>query len=198
MAYVSDLGRGQHIYLENQGQQTIVTLSSHSRGQQQNQRSGFTTGEWVTPPMLFRTSAGVIIQLETAQGRSYVQVQSSRMQILNQPPVLKNADVLPVQAEVKTETQFKSSDQRSSSPKMEPMKPMKPMEPMEPMKMGDMEMQMNPMQMRMGKMELRMGDAAQTPTRSSEATRRFCTQCGNAVTPDDRFCAHCGHQLRQE
>jgi hypothetical protein len=26
--------------------------------------------------------------------------------------------------------------------------------------------------------------------------RRFCTQCGQAVLPEDRFCRHCGAELR--
>ncbi|WP_416670377.1 zinc ribbon domain-containing protein [Egbenema bharatensis] len=190
MAYVSDLGEGQRIYLDNRGQQTIVTLSSQAPGQQQSQQNGFTTGEWATPPILFQTSTGVIIQIETAEGRSYIQVQANGMKTLSQAPALKNADVLPMQAE--------SQQQSSNAAEMKPMQPMEPMQPMKPLKMGDMEMQMNPMQMCMGDMELKMGDSV-PPARTSEATtRRFCTQCGSAVTPDDRFCAHCGHQLRKE
>jgi hypothetical protein len=194
MAYVSDLGKGQRIFLENKGQQTIVTLSSHAPGQQQSQQSGFTTGEWVTPPVLFQTSTGVIIQVETAEGRSYIQVQANGMKALSQAPALKNADVLPMQAEM---SQQRSSDAPGMKP-MQPMQPMEPMQPIQPLKMGNMEMQMNPMQMRMGDMELKMGNSV-PPSRSSEATtRRFCTQCGNAVAPDDRFCGRCGHQLSEE
>jgi predicted amidophosphoribosyltransferase len=49
------------------------------------------------------------------------------------------------------------------------------------------------MQMKMGNMEMKMGDSSSD--RSQQSGRHFCSQCGAAVKPDDRFCANCGHHL---
>jgi hypothetical protein len=54
MSYTASLGP-QTISIANQGNQTVITLSSQAAGQQQSQSSRFTTGEWRTPPALFRT-----------------------------------------------------------------------------------------------------------------------------------------------
>ncbi|MEL6468832.1 MAG: zinc ribbon domain-containing protein [Cyanobacteria bacterium J06623_4] len=36
----------------------------------------------------------------------------------------------------------------------------------------------------------------QTPPQPAATnSRQFCTQCGAAVRPEDKFCAYCGHQL---
>lgn len=193
MAYVSDLGKGQRIYLENPDRQTVITVSHHSVGQQQSQQSGFTTGEWIAPPTLFRTPTGVIVQIETAEGRSYLQVQANSIRALSKTPSLEDADVVPMESE-----EGESTLMQPMQP-MEAMQPIKPMSPMKPMKMGDMEMQMNPMQMRMGNMEMRMGASSPRSSESpaSSATQRFCTQCGNSVAPEDQFCAKCGHPLKK-
>jgi ribosomal protein S27AE len=203
MAYVSDLGKGQRIYLENPDRQTVITVSHHSAGQQQSQQSGFTTGEWIAPPTLFRTPTGVIVQIETAEGRSYLQVQANSIRALSKAPSLEDADVVPMESEEGESTLIQPMQPMEATQPMKPMKsksPMKPMQPMKPMKMGDMEMQMNPMQMRMGNMEMRMEPSSPRSLEStaSSATQRFCTQCGNLVAPEDRFCAKCGHQLKKD
>lgn len=179
-AYRADLATGQQLYLENQGSQTLITLSSSNPGQQQSQQSGFPTGSWTAEPTLLRTSQGMIVRLQSAQGQWFVQVQANGMQMLNAAPELANAEAIPLQSTTAPTT--------AAMPKLEPMQPM---QPMQPMKMGNMEMQMNPMQMRMGDMQMSMDDRAS----SAPAPRRFCTQCGSAIAPDDKFCAHCGHQL---
>jgi zinc-ribbon domain len=46
---------------------------------------------------------------------------------------------------------------------------------------------MEPMVMRLEDLELNVGTVAQT--------KSFCTQCGTAVKPIDRFCSGCGHRL---
>ena len=105
---------------------------------------------------------------------------------------------------------------------MKPMEPMRPMKKMQPIKMGSMEMNSRPMEMRMGNMHMQMGhmrmgnmqmgnvpmgnvpvDSMQgsetgsmTPAEPRPAAiRRFCSQCGVPVDPNDRFCSSCGHQL---
>ena len=32
---------------------------------------------------------------------------------------------------------------------------------------------------------------------NSNGQARFCAKCGKATAPDDKFCAHCGHNLTQ-
>lgn len=180
MTYVCDLGTGQKIYLDNQGTQTIVTVVSQSSGQQQQASNGFQSGIWTSPPQVYRTANGVVIEVSTEQGERYIQIQGNSMNVTNSQPSLEHAQGLQLQQAESTPS--------SSIPPMEPMKPMKPMEPMKPMKMGDMEMKMNPMEMRMGNMEMRMGSPI-------SPTRRFCSQCGAKIEANARFCSSCGYAL---
>ncbi|MGA7953362.1 MAG: zinc-ribbon domain-containing protein [Gloeobacterales cyanobacterium] len=211
MAYACELGTGQRIYLDHQGTQTIVTTMSGGPGQQQQSSTGFHTGSWTTPPEIFQTNGGAVLKITTAQGEHFIYIQGSSMQVMGGVPSLSGSQQMQVQQVASVPT--------SSLPPMEPMKPMnmggmqmspmKPMEPMKPMNMGGM--QMNPMEMRMGDMEMRMGsptplstsktpsppDVPNTPAASgtTPSTRRFCSQCGTAVEPEDRFCSSCGHRL---
>jgi hypothetical protein len=179
VAYVGDLNSGQQVYLENQGTQTIITLASSGPGRQQSQSNGLETGSWLAPPTLFRTSMGLILRIEATQGQCFIQLQANGISVMETPPLLAGADVLPLR---QTETGTASS-QGSTEP-MQPMQPIKPLEPMSPMK---------PMEMRMGNMEMRMGAPEQ-----SLAGHRFCSQCGQAIEAGDRFCSHCGHRLVRE
>jgi predicted amidophosphoribosyltransferase len=60
----------------------------------------------------------------------------------------------------------------------------------------------------MGNMQMQFDEQPQNPQpntppaagsqgSASAQARQFCTQCGQTVAADDRFCAYCGHQLRQ-
>lgn len=187
VAYVGNLGSGQQVYVENQGTQTIISLMSSSSGQQQNQSTSFQTGTWVKQPTLFRNPAGFILQIEATEGFRFVRLQANAIGILTDTPSLSNVEIVPLQESAATP----GSPMQPMQP-MQPMKPLEPLKPMEPMRMGDMEMRLSPnMEMRMGNMQLRMGSQEETKT----ATKRFCTQCGNAVSESDRFCSHCGHRL---
>lgn len=187
MAYVCELGTGQRVYLDNQGTQTVVTTSSSSAGQQQQASSSFTTGSWTSPPELFQTPTGVVLKIKTAQGEHYIQVQGGSMSVMGAMPTIGSSQPMQVQQIANMPA--------SSMPPMQPMEPIKPMEPMKPMKMGNMEMNMNPMEMRMGNMEMRMGESMSFST-PDQNTKRFCPQCGDAVSLSDRFCASCGNRLQ--
>jgi hypothetical protein len=189
MAYIANLSTGQQIYIENQGIQTVIMLTSSSHGQQQSQSSSFETGEWIVPPTLFRTPTGVVLRLESASEQRFVQIQANGLSTLSTAPTLSFAEVISLQQVAEP------AKSRQSSIEFTPMEPMKPMEPLPPLKMGDMEMSMNPMEMRMGNMQLRMGEAAPA---STQVGQRFCTQCGQSVKPSDRFCGSCGHRLTSE
>lgn len=185
MAYVCDLGTGQQIYLQNQDDQTSITLTTSGPGQQQSQGSSIHTGRWTLPPTVFRLPTGVVLRIEATRGQFFVQVQAGVMQLMSAAPHLADAEVLSLRQVAGT-----TAASQSSMAPMPPMEPMKPMEPMEPMKMGDMEMRMKPMEMRMGNMHLQMG----SPSQPAEK-KRFCTQCGAPVGANDRFCGQCGHRL---
>lgn len=175
MAYVYDGGRGQSLYLDNSGNQTIVTIVTSSPGQQQQASSSWQTGAWTEPPSLHPLPGGALLRIVTNQGEYLIQVQGSQMQVISDRPPAASFQPM----------QFQAAPPTTSMPGMQPM------QPMQPMTMGNMQMSLEPMEMRMGNMELRMGTAPPAPA----TTRRFCSQCGAAVKPDDRFCASCGHAL---
>jgi hypothetical protein len=183
MAYVCELGAGRHVYLDNPGTQTVVTSVSGGPGQQQQSSSSFLTGVWTAPPALFNTPQGTIIKLVTDQGQYQIQLQGNSIGLMGNQVGLGQAQQMQVQQTA-----------AMPAPAMEPMRPMESMKPMPPMRMGNMSMNTNPMEMRMGDMEMRMPGAAASPEPATGA-RRFCSQCGSAIAPDDRFCAHCGHRL---
>lgn len=179
MPYECELSTGQRIYLDCQGNQTIVTLSSSQPGQQQQSSCGFQTGAWTAPPQLFQTPGGAIIKITTAQAESLIQVQGSYVSMTSDLSAIGNARLAQMQ-------------QVASTPAIS-MPPMQPMKPMEPMKMGDMQMTMHPMTMQMGNMGMQMGASPASTPQGQE--RRFCSQCGTRVEPSDRFCSSCGHQF---
>ncbi len=172
MTYTANLGTGQQIWIGNQDTQTIIGLSSANAGQQQSQQTGFQTGQWIAPPMLFRTASGFIVQLATAQGDRYLQVQGSSLQGLSAAPDLAAASAVPLES--------------GTAPAMQPM---------QPMQMGNMRLQMHPMQMQMGDLELRMGHVNPAETSAAGTTPNFCTQCGQRLQVGDRFCASCGSAI---
>ena len=213
MAYVCEIGPGTQLYLDNQASQTLVTLVSQSLGQQQQSRSGYTTGPWTSPPTVALMPQGCVITVFTAQGDSQIQVQGSAIAAVHSPVDLRQAQQI--------QLQHTATVPGATMPPMEsmrPMQPMEPMNPMPPMQMGNsassnstLSMSMNPMTMRMGTMSMQMSSppassvpssappsAASTPvSEGTEGTkpRQFCSQCGAKVAPADRFCSQCGHRL---
>ncbi|HEY9615258.1 MAG TPA: zinc ribbon domain-containing protein [Microcoleaceae cyanobacterium] len=182
MPYECELSTGQRIYVDCQGNQTIVTLSSSQPGQQQQSSCGFQTGAWTAPPQLFQTPGGAVIKITTAQMEPLIQIQGNYMGMSSDVSAIGNAHSVQMQ-------------QVATAPAMSmpPMQPMSPMPSMPPLKMGDMQMTMNPMTMQMGNMGMQMG--APTTFTPNVQERRFCSQCGARVEPSDRFCSSCGHQF---
>ncbi len=178
MAYMANLNAQQQLIIENRNIQTSLALFSSSPGQQQSQSSEFITGHWTRRPQLFKAPSGLLLQIESDRGEYFFQIQASGIQALTTAPLLNKTQPLELQEIHPTAT---------SPTKMgfEPMTPMKLME------MGNMSMSMNPMSMRMGNMSMEMGKEEK-----SISARHFCTQCGQAVEANDRFCRSCGHQLK--
>jgi hypothetical protein len=169
MAIYSELGTGQRLYLDNQGNQTIVTLSSGGVGQQQQASSHFQTGAWTADPTVYQTPSGILVTITTATGTHSIQIQGSSASWLSETPPRGNA------------TQLASHPVADHPADFSP-------QPLQPLKMGNMEMSFQPMQMKMGNMSMSMD----TPNTTK---RQFCSQCGTKVSESDRFCSHCGHQL---
>ena len=184
MTYAYEFEDGQRLIAQNDGDNTVVALSSDDEGQQQSQSTAFSTGKWLKAPDLFRTRGAVVLRVESKSGVEFIRVRGSQIQWMRNAPDLENAEKL----------KLKKSEERVGMKAMEPMKPMKPMEPMRPMApMKPMEPMgsMRPMEMRMGDMNMSMGAVE----KQSSTAKRFCTQCGAPAGKDDRFCASCGHAL---
>jgi hypothetical protein len=119
MAYSCDIGNGQRLLVQNDGDQTQVALSSGDSGQQQNQSTGFTTGEWSKPPELSRTRENLVLRVEGKNGAQFIEVHGDQIESMRSEPNLEKAEKLTL---------------KESNEKIARMKPMKPMEPMKPMK----------------------------------------------------------------
>ncbi len=118
MAYQSDLGNGQRVFIEQQGEQTKVQL----HGEGQSQGSGFHTGAWTQPPRLYRSGDGLVLELRGDE-TTYHSLNGTQMKSLGSAPDLHGAEQVELH-EVKD-----GSDSEAMKP-MEPMAPMKPMKPM--------------------------------------------------------------------
>lgn len=121
MAYQSDLGNGQTVFIEQQGEQTSVQV----HGDGQSQGSGFHTGHWTQPPRLYRSGDGLVLELR-ADETTYHRLNGTQVQSLGHAPDLNGAEPVELR-EVKD-----GSDDSAMKP-MEKMKPMEPMKPMKPM-----------------------------------------------------------------
>ena len=180
MVYVCELSPGHHVYLDNQENQTIITITLSTPGQQQQTSNSMTTGTWTALPEAYQTTGGAVLKLFTAQGEICIYIQNNSVSLMGEvPPEGLQVD----------KSQPLSVQQTTIAPKTT----------MQPMTMGNMQMTMNPMEMRMGNMELKIKTASQTSqtsqTSPSQTTRQFCSQCGAKVAPEDRFCSSCGHAL---
>jgi hypothetical protein len=112
MTYAYDLGNGQRLLVENDGDDTQVALSSGDSGQQQNQSAGFNTGKWSKPPGLFRSSENLVLRLESKSGVQFISVNGNQIESMRDAPDLKNAENLTL---------------KESTENVGQMKPMEPM-----------------------------------------------------------------------
>ena len=122
MAYACDIGNGQRLLVQNDGDNTQVALSSGDSGQKQNQSTGFTSGEWSKPPELFRTREKLVLRLEGKNGVQFIGVHGDQIESMRSEPKLENAEKMALK------------ESNESIARMKPMKPMEPMKPMAPMK----------------------------------------------------------------
>ena len=94
MAYACDIGNGQRLLVQNDGDNTQVAVSSGDSGQKQNQSTGFTTGEWSKPPELFRTHENLILRVEGKNGVQFIGIHGNQIESMGSEPKLENAEKL--------------------------------------------------------------------------------------------------------
>ncbi|MEM1252320.1 MAG: zinc-ribbon domain-containing protein [Cyanobacteria bacterium P01_H01_bin.21] len=164
MAYVCEFSPGHQVYLDNQGDQTIITSTVATPGQQQQASNSITTGPWTAPPKAYQNLGGAIFTLFTAQGEIHISIQGTSVSMTSAP----------------AGSQQLSMQQTSTA--------VPPMPPMQPMTMGNMQMTMQPMEMRVGNMELKMETQSSTTRQfCSQCGKkvapedRFCSSCGHAL-----------------
>lgn len=193
--YVANLTAQQQIYLENQGNQTVITLLTGSPHQQQSQSISWQTGVWIIPPILWRGAMGFVLRVEGQGGQFLGLIQGSSISTLSAMPAIADAQIIPLQLVADSNLPMQPLQPMASMPPMQmQMPPMASMPPMPPM-----EMRLGNMYMQMGGATSQSSDPQSTPSKSastSTSTQSFCSQCGAKVGVSDRFCAHCGHALR--
>ncbi|CAM3819025.1 hypothetical protein, partial [Deinococcus frigens] len=119
MAYQAKLKGGQTVVLENQGDQTVIRVSSGG----QRQSSSATTGAWKESPTLFQTDDGAVVEVHTGDGSVYFQLGQGQLHSLDQAPPLEGARHL----------ELEDVADGTGQSEMKPMTPMKPLKPMQPM-----------------------------------------------------------------
>ena len=64
------------------------------QSQQQNQCTGFSTGEWSRPPELFRTAENLVLRLESKSGVKFIGVQGNEIESMRREPDILSADLI--------------------------------------------------------------------------------------------------------
>jgi len=123
MNYECELEDGRYLELGNDGDQTMVSLSTQGKRQQQSQSNAFFTGLWSTTPVVYRLEKDYIVRVETSHGARFLRVEGNRTTRLYREPEMSGA----------IEVKLKELPARLI-PRMKPMEPMRPMEPMKSMR----------------------------------------------------------------
>ena len=156
MSYTYELENGHELVIENDGGETLVSLSSGSESQQQSQATGFDTGKWSKTPTLFQLKEDLVLRLETKDGPQFIRGGDS-IQRMRSEPELQAAEKL----------RLKKSDKAAG---MTPMQ----------MRMGDMQMSMGRGAAE-GESEQRSAQtAASRWTRATAFAGRVGRKCGGA------------------
>jgi zinc-ribbon domain len=178
MSYTYELENGQQLVIENDGGETLVSLSSGSESQQQSQATGFDTGKWSKTPALFqlRKIWCCAWRLKTARSL-FAWKQHPKHEERAGPSSSREAAA----QEIGQSCRNDADEAIKRHVADETMKPLEPMKPMRPMKM------------RMGDTQMSIGRGAA----EGESEQRFCPNCGKPMDKGDRFCGSCGKEVRQ-
>ncbi|MEL6605844.1 MAG: zinc ribbon domain-containing protein [Cyanobacteria bacterium J06614_10] len=164
--FKGSLNPHQSLYLSNQGKLTTVTVVSSSLGEQHN-RLLFSTGPWTATPLLYPISETLVVVIViTGDAHAFFQISGTQVQMSHQ---LQDDALI---AQLKTMTPIAMTP--TPSVPQPPAPPTPPEQtPANPDSQTDQTL----------------------PQSTADNRRQFCTQCGSAVRPEDKFCAYCGHQL---
>src|ERR1700726_3225707 len=92
MTYMHNIGNGQRLLVENDGDDTQVALSSGDSGQEQNQNTSFNTKKWSKPPELFRSSEKLVLRLGSKSGVQFISIHGNQIESMRDEPDLKNTE----------------------------------------------------------------------------------------------------------
>ena len=81
MTYHWKLATGHQLSIDNEGAQTIVTVSFDRDGRQQRASNSFTTGIWLSPPEITLDPTGAIVTITTTSGESIVKIDGNNIQM---------------------------------------------------------------------------------------------------------------------
>jgi hypothetical protein len=152
MTHQWTLSTGNQLSVDNEGAQTIVTVSYETLGQQQRMNNSFTTGIWISPPEMRLTSTGAIVKITTPSGISTIEFDGNRIQMQSED----------------SQSNFSSSSSTSTSG-------FDPLHPMEPMVMRLEDLELN-----IGKISQPKSFCTQCGT-AVKSVDRFCASCGHKL-----------------
>lgn len=119
MAYKGEPSINEQVFIDTQGQQTIVDYIFSESNHTQRTTISFTTGAWVRLPSLFQTAIGLVAQIELYQGSWFViNIGKSDVNVSTVEPSLAGAKVIPLE--------------QASMPPLNPQSPNPPPQPPTP------------------------------------------------------------------
>ncbi|WP_295616436.1 zinc-ribbon domain-containing protein [Chamaesiphon sp. GL140_3_metabinner_50] len=81
MTYHWKLATGHQLSIDNEGAQTVVSISFDNGGRQQRTSNSFTTGIWLSPPEITFDPTGAIVTITTTSGESIVKIDGNDIQM---------------------------------------------------------------------------------------------------------------------
>jgi hypothetical protein len=172
MSYTYELENGHELVIENDGGETLVSLSSGSESQQQSQATGFDTGKWSKTPALFqlRKIWCCAWRLKTARSL-FAWKQHPKHEERAGPSSSREAAAQEIGQSCRNDADAANEAiERHGADKTDA-----------------------PIKMRMGDMQMSMGRGAA----EGESEQCFCPNCGKPVDKGDRFCGSCGKEVRR-
>jgi hypothetical protein len=94
MPYAHDLENGQRIVVQNDGEATLIALSSESNLVNQSPVKSLRTGRWLKPPELFQLDGELILRLENKGGVEFAHIRSDQIEFMPSEPELEHAEKL--------------------------------------------------------------------------------------------------------